>query len=112
MRAPPAEPGSRGRTAAADGAVFGPGAAARVLAMTTGRRPRPREDDLTDRERDVLEMIAQGASNVQIAKALGLSLKTVQNYVSRYWTSCTSPTVRRRPCAPGRPALIDRDARP
>ena len=71
------------RTAAAGGAVFGPGIAARVLAMTTGRRPASREDDLTDRERDVLEMIADGASNAQIARALGLSLKTVQNYVSR-----------------------------
>jgi DNA-binding NarL/FixJ family response regulator len=71
------------RTAAAGGAVFGPGIAARVLAMTTGRRPVAREDDLTDRERDVLEMIADGSSNAQIARALGLSLKTVQNYVSR-----------------------------
>jgi DNA-binding NarL/FixJ family response regulator len=71
------------RTAAAGGAVFGPGIAARVLALTTGRRPAAREDDLTDRERDVLEMIAEGASNAQIARALGLSLKTVQNYVSR-----------------------------
>jgi DNA-binding NarL/FixJ family response regulator len=71
------------RTAAAGGAVFGPGVAARVLALTTGRRPVPREGDLTDRERDVLGMIAEGASNAQIARSLGLSLKTVQNYVSR-----------------------------
>lgn len=28
-------------------------------------------------------MIAEGASNTQIARALGISLKTVQNYVSR-----------------------------
>jgi DNA-binding NarL/FixJ family response regulator len=71
------------RTAAAGGAVFGPGIAARVLALTTGRRAPARDGDLTDRERDVLEMIAEGASNAQIARALGLSLKTVQNYVSR-----------------------------
>ena len=71
------------RTAAAGGAVFGPGIAARVLALTTGRRVPARDGDLTDRERDVLEMIAEGASNAQIARALGLSLKTVQNYVSR-----------------------------
>jgi DNA-binding NarL/FixJ family response regulator len=71
------------RTAAAGGAVFGPGIAARVLAMTTGRRSAAREDDLTDRERDVLEMIADGANNAQIARKLGLSVKTVQNYVSR-----------------------------
>ena len=71
------------RTAAAGGAVFGPGIAARVLAMTTGRRQPARNGALTDRERDVLAMIAEGASNAQIARALGLSLKTVQNYVSR-----------------------------
>ena len=71
------------RTAASGGAVFGPGIAARVLALSTGRRPPHRDGGLTDRERDVLTMIAEGASNAQIARALGLSLKTVQNYVSR-----------------------------
>jgi len=71
------------RTAATGGAVFGPGVAARVLALTTGRRPAPRDGGLTDRERDVLAMISEGASNTQIARTLGLSLKTVQNYVSR-----------------------------
>ena len=71
------------RTAAGGGAVFGAGIAARILASTTGRKPAPRDNALTDRERDVLAMIAQGSSNAQIARALGLSLKTVQNYVSR-----------------------------
>jgi DNA-binding NarL/FixJ family response regulator len=71
------------RTAATGGAVFGPGIAARVLAAATGRRPPMRDGSLTERERDVLSMIAEGANNTQIARALGLSLKTVQNYVSR-----------------------------
>jgi DNA-binding NarL/FixJ family response regulator len=71
------------RTAASGGAVFGPGIASRVLALAAGRRPAARDGDLTDRERDVLEMIAEGASNAHIARTLGLSLKTVQNYVSR-----------------------------
>jgi DNA-binding NarL/FixJ family response regulator len=31
----------------------------------------------------VLERIAEGASNARIARDLGLSVKTVQNYVSR-----------------------------
>jgi DNA-binding NarL/FixJ family response regulator len=35
------------------------------------------------RERQVLDLLAEGASNRQIARALGLSLKTVQNHVSR-----------------------------
>jgi DNA-binding NarL/FixJ family response regulator len=43
----------------------------------------PDDDDLTDRERQVLELIAEGMSNAQIARRLDLSVKTVQNYVSR-----------------------------
>ena len=40
-------------------------------------------EDLTAREREVLDLLADGASNRQIARSLGLSLKTVQNHVSR-----------------------------
>ena len=73
------------RTVAAGGAVFGAGVAAQVLTLTATRRPTVDSDDtdLTARERDVLALIAEGASNPQIARTLGLSLKTVQNYVSR-----------------------------
>jgi DNA-binding NarL/FixJ family response regulator len=74
------------RTVAAGGAVFGAGVAAQVLTMTsTGSRPdRTRgEHGLTDREREVLALVADGRANAQIARALGLSVKTVQNYVSR-----------------------------
>jgi pimeloyl-ACP methyl ester carboxylesterase/DNA-binding CsgD family transcriptional regulator len=39
--------------------------------------------DLTQRERDVLEAIAQGLDNTEIAAALGLSEKTVRNHVTR-----------------------------
>jgi DNA-binding NarL/FixJ family response regulator len=73
------------RTVASGGAVFGPGVAARVLEASTGRPGSgpPDDDGLTTRERDVLAQMAEGASNAQIARALGLSVKTVQNYVSR-----------------------------
>jgi DNA-binding NarL/FixJ family response regulator len=73
------------RTVAAGGAVFGAGVAARVLASTSAPPPAggPDPEGLTLREREVLERIADGASNPQIARALGLSVKTVQNYVSR-----------------------------
>ncbi len=47
------------------------------------RESQHHPDDLTGRERDVLALIADGTSNAQIAHALGLSVKTVQNYVSR-----------------------------
>ena len=58
--------------------------AAHVLATNRAAVGRPSADDgLTDREREVLALIAEGSSNAQIARMLGLSLKTVQNYVSR-----------------------------
>lgn len=74
------------RTVAAGGAVFGAGVAAQVLSLTASKptTAAPSTDDgLTDREREVLALLADGASNAQIARSLGLSLKTVQNYVSR-----------------------------
>ena len=77
------------RTVAAGGVVFGAGIASRMLASRTMPRtaaqasgPAP-YDDLTAREREVLDLLADGASNRQIARTLGLSLKTVQNHVSR-----------------------------
>ena len=74
------------RTVAAGGAVFGPGVAAQVLALASGWQPVAdpgAPEGLTSREREVLELLAGGASNGQIALELSLSLKTVQNYVSR-----------------------------
>ena len=84
--APGEEIASAVRTVAAGGAVFGAGVAGRVLAMSSATPPAQddgKDTGLTERERDVLNLIAEGASNAQIARALGLSLKTVQNYVSR-----------------------------
>lgn len=69
------------RTVATGGAVLGAGVASQIL--TIGAAAPVANDGLTDREREVLALLAEGASNAQIARALGLSLKTVQNYVSR-----------------------------
>ncbi|KAB2953941.1 response regulator transcription factor [Heliorestis acidaminivorans] len=48
--------------------------------------PRKRDnhpgDDLTDREQDVLNLIAQGASNATIAGTLYISEKTVKNHIT------------------------------
>ena len=63
------------RTVAAGGTVFGPGVAARLF-------DRPAEGGLTARESEVLALIGDGRSNTEIARELGLSLKTVQNHVS------------------------------
>ena len=67
------------RAVASGGAVFGAGAAERVLAG--GRRRYGA--DLTERESQVLALVADGRSNAEIARDLGLSVKTVQNHVSK-----------------------------
>lgn len=64
------------RTVAAGGVVVGPGTAAGWLAG------RDRSPDLTDRETQVLALVARGASNAEIARELDVSLKTIQNHVS------------------------------
>ena len=42
--------------------------------------------DLTEREREILHLIAQGESNAAIARHLVLSTKTVQNHVSNIFS--------------------------
>ncbi len=67
------------------GAVFGPSVAARLADFfATGRPAVSREafPALTDREREMLHLMAKGASNTEIARLLSLSSKTVANYVS------------------------------
>ena len=86
------------------------------LASAAGRKPAARDGSLTDRERDVLAMIAEGSSNAQIAHALGLSLKTVQNYVSRVLdklqvTDRTQAAIRAHEGRAGSPGSSDGDSR-
>ena len=69
------------RAVAAGGAVFGPGVAQRVLSGAGTPRQRYNEQ-LTDREAQVLALIADGRSNPEIARELGVTVKTVQNHVS------------------------------
>jgi DNA-binding NarL/FixJ family response regulator len=72
------------RAAAAGEAIFGPGVARRLAAYVgpaaeAGAPPFP---VLTEREREVLDLIARGRSNAEITAHLGLSPKTVRNHVS------------------------------
>ena len=42
--------------------------------------------ELTDREREVLELIAQGKSNTEITRQLVVSPKTVRNHISNIFS--------------------------
>jgi len=73
------------QTVAAGGVVFSPGIARRVLqylAELPPNAPSQAFDELTPRECEILELIARGYSNAEIAERLVLSPKTVSNYVS------------------------------
>ena len=54
---------------------------ARLLADSV-RRPRKTEATLTDRERQVLALLAEGASNQGVATALVISERTARTHVS------------------------------
>ncbi len=73
------------RAAAAGGMVFGASLAARVASYFSGAGSRQAPEpfpELTERERDVLRLLATGLSNDAIAAELFVSNKTVRNAVS------------------------------
>jgi len=73
---------------AAGGAMFGPAVAQRMLEFFAHAQTRPAAvfPQLTERERDVLDLVAQGLTNGQIARRLSISEKTVRNHVSNIFT--------------------------
>lgn len=67
------------------GAIFSPQIAQRVLQYLSAPPPekaRHAFDEVTTRERSILEHLARGSSNSEIATSLGLSPKTVSNNIS------------------------------
>ncbi|RUS47351.1 response regulator transcription factor [Cohnella sp. AR92] len=66
-------------------AIFSPGIASRMIEYFGMARPAAKEEafpDLAGREREVLYLMTGGASNADIARKLGISGKTVANYIT------------------------------
>lgn len=73
------------RAVASGEAIFGASIARRLMGYFSALRNTPRAGlfpELTERERDILDLMAQHLANPDIARRLGLSDKTVRNYVS------------------------------
>ncbi len=70
-------------------AIFSPSIARRLMQYFANMQPilpQAAFPDLTEREREILGLIALGKSNAEIAKDLALSPKTVSNHVSNIFS--------------------------
>jgi DNA-binding NarL/FixJ family response regulator len=78
------------RVAAAGDALISPSVTRRLIAEFAARTSPPRRsarlDPLTDREREVMELVAAGLTNDEIAARLVLSPATAKTHVSRIMT--------------------------
>ena len=70
-------------------AIFSPAIATRLIDFFAAPRPDASKEifpTLTEREREILQLLARGSPNHDIAKQLALSVKTVNNYVSNIFS--------------------------
>jgi DNA-binding NarL/FixJ family response regulator len=79
------------RTVADGEALLAPSVTRRLIAHFTGRarlaaRAPSGLDELTEREREVLSLVARGLSNAELAETLHVSLPTAKTHVSRILT--------------------------
>lgn len=73
--------------------ILGPKVAARAMAAVTSGRTAARVPfpELTDREREVLDLVARGFDNATISRRLVLSPKTVRNHVANVLNKIGAP---------------------
>jgi len=77
------------RAVASGEVIFGPVIARRLMQYFSNPHPTAPPDafpELTEREHEILELIARHETNPEIAKRLFLSPKTVRNHVSNIFT--------------------------
>jgi DNA-binding NarL/FixJ family response regulator len=77
------------RGVASGEAIFGPAIAKRLMQYFSAPKPGTYPQafpELTEREREILDLIAQHHTNVEIAEQLSLAPKTVRNHVSNIFT--------------------------
>jgi DNA-binding NarL/FixJ family response regulator len=79
------------RTVAAGESLLAPSVTRRLIAHFTGRarlaaRAPAGLEELTEREREVLSLVARGLSNAELAQTLHVSLPTAKTHVSRILT--------------------------
>jgi DNA-binding NarL/FixJ family response regulator len=79
------------RTVAAGDALLAPSVTRRLIAHFTSRARAPSKaqrglEELTEREQEVLSLVAQGLSNAELAETLHISLPTAKTHVSRILT--------------------------
>ena len=79
------------RTVAAGDALLAPSVTRLLIAHFTDQARAPSKaprglDELTEREREVLALVAQGLSNAELAQTLRVSLPTAKTHVSRILT--------------------------
>jgi DNA-binding NarL/FixJ family response regulator len=79
------------KAVAAGSAFLGAEVAESALARLSRADPAPPFPELTEREREVLDLIARGLTNAAIADRLVLSGKTVRNHVSNVMLKIGAP---------------------
>jgi DNA-binding NarL/FixJ family response regulator len=68
--------------------MFGPAIAGLLVAFFAAGPPRGANvfPELTEREREILDLVARGLNNTEITQRLVLSPKTVRNHVSNIFS--------------------------